>query len=253
MPFGLERLGLVPMGWGIDVTIWVAQHVSALPGDVWATPRLPAVGLLMISLGGLWLCLWRGPWRRWGHRCDHRRLRQHDAHPAARHRDCRWRALCRRAGGRRSLLRLGRQGREDRALVLRRRDRRGPGGLAGRRERVQRRARLRRNLCRYTARGRQVAIVTGEARTAAQMWWDRRDRQPSAGRLPLPLDDAGRRPHQLLAARRGRAVARPGGITVESANESRGDRPWVPHPRSARERSLPAVVDKKPVTSGSPN
>ena len=20
----------------------------------------------MISLGGLWLCLWRGPWRRWG-------------------------------------------------------------------------------------------------------------------------------------------------------------------------------------------
>ena len=26
------------------------------------------------------------------------------------------------------------------------------------------------------------------------------------------------------------------GITVESANESRGDRPWVPHPRSRRER-----------------
>jgi competence protein ComEC len=26
-------------------------------------------------------------------------------------------------------------------------------------------------------------------------------------------------------------------ITIESANESRGDRPWVPHPRSARERA----------------
>jgi hypothetical protein len=45
----------------------------------------------------------------------------------------------------------------------------------------------------------------------------------------------------------------PSGVTVESVNESRGDRPWVPHPRSARERSLPVVVDKNPVTSGSPN
>ena len=24
------------------------------------------IGLLVISLGGLWLCLWRGPWRNWG-------------------------------------------------------------------------------------------------------------------------------------------------------------------------------------------
>src|SRR5271156_6827224 len=66
MSIGLERLALVPMGWGIDVTIWVAQQVSALPGNVWTTPRLPPVGLLMISLGGLWLCLWQGAWRRWG-------------------------------------------------------------------------------------------------------------------------------------------------------------------------------------------
>jgi hypothetical protein len=25
MPFGFERLALVPMGWGIDATIWVAR------------------------------------------------------------------------------------------------------------------------------------------------------------------------------------------------------------------------------------
>ena len=48
------------------LTIWVAQHVFALPRDVWAMPRLQPEGLPMISLGGLWLCLWRGPWRRWG-------------------------------------------------------------------------------------------------------------------------------------------------------------------------------------------
>jgi competence protein ComEC len=66
MPFGLERLALVPMGWGIDGTIWIARHVSALPGDVWATPRLPVAGLVLVVAGGLWLCLWRGRWRRWG-------------------------------------------------------------------------------------------------------------------------------------------------------------------------------------------
>src|SRR5437016_797945 len=66
MPLGLERLALVPMGWGIDFTIWVALWVSALPGNVWMMPRLPPQGLLLISLGGLWLCLWRGAWRGWG-------------------------------------------------------------------------------------------------------------------------------------------------------------------------------------------
>jgi predicted membrane metal-binding protein len=34
MPFGLERFALIPMGWGIDVTIRVAEAVSALPGNV---------------------------------------------------------------------------------------------------------------------------------------------------------------------------------------------------------------------------
>src|SRR5581483_10137028 len=66
MPFGLERLALVPMGWGIDATIWVAEHVSALPGNIWATPRLPTAGLAAVALGGLWLCLWQRRWRRWG-------------------------------------------------------------------------------------------------------------------------------------------------------------------------------------------
>jgi len=32
------------------------------------------------------------------------------------------------------------------------------------------------------------------------------------------------------------------GVTVESANESRGDRPWVPHPRPAR-RKDPAAAE----------
>ncbi|HVH81064.1 MAG TPA: ComEC/Rec2 family competence protein, partial [Stellaceae bacterium] len=55
MPFGLERLALIPMGWGIDATIWVGEHVSSLPGNVWQTPRLPVWGLAIVAFGGLWL------------------------------------------------------------------------------------------------------------------------------------------------------------------------------------------------------
>ena len=35
------------------------------------------------------------------------------------------------------------------------------------------------------------------------------------------------------------------GIIVESANASRGDRPWVPHPISARERARRAQPEQK--------
>ena len=36
------------------------------------------------------------------------------------------------------------------------------------------------------------------------------------------------------------------GIIIESANASRGDRPWVPHPVSARERARRAQPEAKP-------
>ena len=36
MPFGLERLALVPMGAGIDATIWIAQHVSELVRNIYS-------------------------------------------------------------------------------------------------------------------------------------------------------------------------------------------------------------------------
>jgi len=66
MPFGLEHVGLVPMGWGIDATIWIAQWVSSLPGAVQPAPPLPMFGVVLVVLGGLWLCLWQRRWRLWG-------------------------------------------------------------------------------------------------------------------------------------------------------------------------------------------
>jgi len=45
--------------------------------------------------------------------------------------------------------------------------------------------------------------------------------------------------HRLLPAWRGGAVLDPVGVAVESANQSRGDRPWVPQPRR---KELPAAT-----------
>ncbi len=63
MPFGLEGIALAPMGWGIDAVVWIARQVAAQPGAVSLVPAMPAAALLAISVGGLWLCLWRSRWR----------------------------------------------------------------------------------------------------------------------------------------------------------------------------------------------
>ncbi|WP_420348303.1 ComEC/Rec2 family competence protein [Pelagibius sp.] len=66
MPLGLESLGFVPMGWGIDALLSIAGRVADLPGALVTVPPMPLWGLVCVTLGGLWLCLWRGRWRYWG-------------------------------------------------------------------------------------------------------------------------------------------------------------------------------------------
>ena len=56
MPFGLEGLALAPMGWGIDAVVWIARQVAAQPGAVTLVPSMPAAALVLIAVGGLWLC-----------------------------------------------------------------------------------------------------------------------------------------------------------------------------------------------------
>lgn len=57
MPFGLESMGLIPMGWGIEVVLQVAEWITALPGSVALVPPMTTAALVIIALGGLWLCL----------------------------------------------------------------------------------------------------------------------------------------------------------------------------------------------------
>jgi competence protein ComEC len=63
MPFGLEALALIPMGWGIQGVIWIAKTVASWPGAVLLLPAMSLAGLSLATLGGLWLCLWHQPWR----------------------------------------------------------------------------------------------------------------------------------------------------------------------------------------------
>ena len=253
MPFGLERLALVPMGWGIEVTIWVAQHVSTLPGNVWTTPRLPPSGLLLISLGGLWLCLWRGPWRRWSVVAivagfasmmltrppdiviaDVGRLvaaRATDGHYSV--------STDKGEGMARSFLA------EETGEALVDWPEPGIGAENG--------LDCAKASCLYTARGRTVAIITGEAALPVKCGGvDAIVSQVPAGfrcRSMMPVID------RIDSWRRG-AVALwldADGITVESTNEARGDRPWVPHPRPAHERPLPGAIEKMPAFSGPTN
>jgi competence protein ComEC len=66
MPFGLESWGLVPMGWGVALINGAAVEVASWPAATIAIRALPPAGLVLVTLGGLWLCIWRRAWRIWG-------------------------------------------------------------------------------------------------------------------------------------------------------------------------------------------
>ena len=63
MPFGWEALPLHVMGWGIDVMLAMGRFVAGLPGAVTVSRAWPVGALAAMSLGGLWLALWRTGWR----------------------------------------------------------------------------------------------------------------------------------------------------------------------------------------------
>jgi competence protein ComEC len=66
MPFGLDAPILHVMGAGIGIVLDVAAFVAALPGAGIDVSPWPPSSLLLLALGGLWLCLWRQYWRLWG-------------------------------------------------------------------------------------------------------------------------------------------------------------------------------------------
>lgn len=66
MPFGLDGPFLWVMGQGIDLVLAVARSVADWPGAVRIVPAFSVWSLGVMTLGGLWLALWRDNWRYWG-------------------------------------------------------------------------------------------------------------------------------------------------------------------------------------------
>jgi competence protein ComEC len=63
MPIGLDVWPLHVLGWGVEFMLLVGRWVSNLPGAVSVMPAWPVSALGFVSLGGLWMGLWRRRWR----------------------------------------------------------------------------------------------------------------------------------------------------------------------------------------------
>ncbi len=66
MPFGLDEWPLKLMGSGIDAMMAVAKYVASFPGALIVVPAFHFAALFVIIAGGLWLMIWRRPWRLFG-------------------------------------------------------------------------------------------------------------------------------------------------------------------------------------------
>ncbi|MEM1401284.1 MAG: ComEC/Rec2 family competence protein, partial [Pseudomonadota bacterium] len=66
MPLELEQISLPIMGWGIDKLIELCTVIAAWPSADIRVPAMPSFGLALAALGGLWVCLLRGPVRYFG-------------------------------------------------------------------------------------------------------------------------------------------------------------------------------------------
>jgi competence protein ComEC len=63
MPLGLDGWALRLMTGGVELLLAIAHWAAALPGSSLRIGLLPTSLLVLFSLGGLWLALWRRPWR----------------------------------------------------------------------------------------------------------------------------------------------------------------------------------------------
>ncbi len=62
-PVGLAGPPLRVMGAGIEFVMEVSDSIAALPGASRPVREAPSASLGLVTLGGLWLVLWRGRWR----------------------------------------------------------------------------------------------------------------------------------------------------------------------------------------------
>jgi competence protein ComEC len=65
-PFGALKYALIPMEQGIEIIVKISHYIASMPGAIQILPSMPEVSLLLITLGGLILCLFSGAIRKSG-------------------------------------------------------------------------------------------------------------------------------------------------------------------------------------------
>jgi competence protein ComEC len=65
-PFGLEKLSLWILNYGIEFLIYIANKVSQLPKALIMLPNMNIETLMLFVIGLFWLCLWQQKWRFFG-------------------------------------------------------------------------------------------------------------------------------------------------------------------------------------------
>lgn len=63
LPFGLDAPLWRLAAAGVDAVMWIAAQASSWPGAVRTFAQWPPLALVVLTLGGLWLCLQSAPWR----------------------------------------------------------------------------------------------------------------------------------------------------------------------------------------------
>ncbi|MCH2547030.1 MAG: ComEC family competence protein [Alphaproteobacteria bacterium] len=63
LPLGIAGWFLPVLKWGISMMLAMAQWIVTLPYAILDTPPLSTPWLVVITFGGLWLCLWQTRWR----------------------------------------------------------------------------------------------------------------------------------------------------------------------------------------------
>jgi competence protein ComEC len=63
MPLGFEAWPLAAMDWGLSWVSATAFEVASWPGAAHATAAFSPLSLMVMTIGGVWLCIWQMPWR----------------------------------------------------------------------------------------------------------------------------------------------------------------------------------------------
>jgi competence protein ComEC len=65
MPFGGDWIAYAPLKLGLHGVEVAARAVSSWPGAALSVPLVPTSVLVVLTLAGLWLAIWRQSWRHW--------------------------------------------------------------------------------------------------------------------------------------------------------------------------------------------